>query len=147
MDTPLNIEINEEAGNTLKSQEEFLQILIILPDPTMIRIYRNLFAVNGYTNSVSATDPAEALEIVRKGGIGLVLTGQMSDSAPLVKMVADIHALPEGKNMPCILLVPSKSLSKEMYAIQSVKPVMPLSPPVNADMLNQATRNALQAAG
>lgn len=143
MDIPPNIAINEEADNTLKSQEEFLQILIILPDPTMIRIYRNLFAVNGYTNSVSTTDPAEALEIVRKGGIGLVLTGQMSDSAPLVKMVADIHALPEGKNMPCILLVPSKSLSKEMYAIQSVKPVTPLSPPVNADMLNQATRSVL----
>lgn len=124
-----------------------MQILIILPDPTMIRIYRNLFAVNGYTNSVSTTDPAEALEIVRKGGIGLVLTGQMSDSAPLVKMVADIHALPEGKKMPCILLVSSKSISKEIYAIQSVKPVMPLCPPVNADMLDQATRNALQAAG
>lgn len=120
-----------------------MQILTILPDPVQIRIYRNLFAVNGYTNTVSTTDPAEALEIIRKGGIGLVLTGKMSDSAPLVKMVADIHALPEGKNMPCILLVPSSSLSKEMYAIQSVKPVHPLSPPVNADMLDHATRSAL----
>jgi DNA-binding NtrC family response regulator len=120
-----------------------LQILITLPDPTMIRIYRNLFAVNGYTNSVSTTDPAEALEIVRKGGVGLVLTGQMSDSAPLVKMVADIHALPEGKNMPCILLVPSKSFSKEIDAILRVKPVTPLCPPVNAAMLEQATRNSL----
>lgn len=124
-----------------------MQILIVLPDPTLIRIYRNLFAVNGYTNSVSTTDPAEALEIVRKGGIGLVLTGQMSASVTLVKMVADIHALPEGKNMPCILLVSSKSFSKEIEAILRVKPVMPLCPPVNAEMLSQATHNALQAAG
>lgn len=146
MDTPPNIAINEEADNTLKSQEEFLQILIILPDPTLIRIYRNLFAVNGYTNSVSTTDPAEALEIVRKGGIGLVLTGQMASSDPLVKMLRAIRAIPEGKAIPCILLGASTAINKEFFDIKTLGLAMPLIAPANRDMLQQATDNVLRMA-
>lgn len=123
-----------------------MRILIALADPALTRIYRNLFTQNGYPDSVSTTSAAEALDIIGKGGIGLVLTGYVSTSAPLVQMLRDIRALPAGKSIPCIVMGSAASVSKEFIDIKALGLAMPLATPVSADMLQQATNNVLRMA-
>lgn len=123
-----------------------MRILIALQNETMTRIYRNLFAQNGYNNTVSVTTADEALALVRAGGIDLILTAHMTPSAPPSKVVQQVRALPEGARIPCIVLLTKDQISKESITIKALSPTLPLLMPANADMLKQVTDNVLRMA-
>jgi two-component system chemotaxis response regulator CheY len=111
-----------------------MNILIVDDYKTMLRIIRNLLKQLGFNNVDEATDGAMALQMLRVGSYGLVISDWNMEPMTGLQLLREVRADPKLKPVPFIM-VTAESKSENVIAAKEAGVSNYIVKPFNAETL------------
>lgn len=111
-----------------------MRVLIVDDYKTMLRIIRNLLKQLGFVNVDEATDGAQALQMLRSGNYGLVISDWNMEPMTGLQLLREVRADPKMKAVPFIM-VTAESKSENVIAAKEAGVSNYVVKPFNAETL------------
>jgi two-component system chemotaxis response regulator CheY len=111
-----------------------MNVLIVDDYKTMLRIIRNLLKQLGFMNVEEASDGAQALQLLRAGNFGLVISDWNMEPMTGLELLRQVRADPRLKAMPFIM-VTAESKSENVIAAKEAGVSNYIVKPFNAETL------------
>jgi two-component system chemotaxis response regulator CheY len=111
-----------------------MNVLIVDDYKTMLRIIRNLLKQLGFMNVEEANDGAQALQMLRAGNFGLVISDWNMEPMTGLELLRQVRADPRLKAMPFIM-VTAESKSENVIAAKEAGVSNYIVKPFNAETL------------
>ncbi len=111
-----------------------MHILIVDDYKTMLRIIRNLLRQLGFVNIEEATDGSMALQMLRGGNFGLVISDWNMEPMTGLQLLREVRADPKLKSTPFIM-VTAESKSENVIAAKEAGVSNYIVKPFNAETL------------
>ncbi|MDA8230681.1 MAG: response regulator [Magnetospirillum sp.] len=111
-----------------------LNILIVDDYKTMLRIVRNLLKQLGFVNVDEATDGSMALQMLRVGNYGLIISDWNMEPMTGLQLLREVRADPKLKSIPFIM-VTAESKSENVVAAKEAGVSNYIVKPFNAETL------------
>lgn len=111
-----------------------MNVLIVDDYKTMLRIIRNLLKQLGFNNVDEATDGAMALQMLRVGNYGLVISDWNMEPMTGLQLLREVRADPRLKPVPFIM-VTAESKSENVIAAKEAGVSNYIVKPFNAETL------------
>ena len=96
-----------------------MQILVVDDYKTMVRIVRNLMQQLGFTNIHDATDGETALNMIRSGGYGLVLSDWNMQPVTGMDLLKAVRADERTKSLPFVMVTAEAKVENVIAARQA----------------------------
>jgi two-component system, chemotaxis family, chemotaxis protein CheY len=113
-----------------------MHILIVDDYKTMLRIIRNLLRQLGFVNIEEATDGSMALQMLRGGNFGLVISDWNMEPMTGLQLLREVRADAKLKGVPFIM-VTAESKSENVIAAKQAGVSNYIVKPFNAETLQQ----------
>ncbi|MEA4838930.1 MAG: response regulator [Rhodospirillaceae bacterium] len=113
-----------------------MNVLIVDDYKTMLRIIRNLLRQLNFINVEEATDGAMALQMLRGGNFGLVISDWNMEPMTGLQLLREVRADPKLKSIPFIM-VTAESKSENVVAAKQAGVSNYIVKPFNAETLKQ----------
>jgi two-component system chemotaxis response regulator CheY len=111
-----------------------MNILIVDDYKTMLRIIRNLLRQLGFANIDEATDGSMALQMLRAGNYGLVISDWNMEPMTGLQLLREVRADPKLKGTPFIM-VTAESKTENVIAAKEAGVSNYIVKPFNAETL------------
>jgi two-component system chemotaxis response regulator CheY len=111
-----------------------MNVLIVDDYKTMLRIIRNLLKQLGFNNIEEATDGSQALQMLRAGSFGLVISDWNMEPMTGLQLLREVRADPKLKATPFIM-VTAESKSENVIAAKEAGVSNYIVKPFNAETL------------
>ncbi|MBI4966793.1 MAG: response regulator [Rhodospirillales bacterium] len=111
-----------------------MRVLIVDDYKTMLRIVRNLLKQLGFMNVDEATDGSMALQLLRNGTYGLVISDWNMEPMTGLQLLKEVRADPKLKATPFIM-VTAESKSENVIAAKQAGVSNYIVKPFNAETL------------
>lgn len=111
-----------------------MHVLIVDDYKTMLRIIRNLLRQLGFVNIDEATDGSMALQMMRGGNYGLVISDWNMEPMTGLQLLREVRADAKLKNTPFIM-VTAESKSENVIAAKEAGVSNYIVKPFNAETL------------
>ncbi len=111
-----------------------MHILIVDDYKTMLRIIRNLLRQLGFVNIEEATDGSMALQMLRGGNFGLVISDWNMEPMTGLQLLREVRADAKLKSVPFIM-VTAESKSENVIAAKEAGVSNYIVKPFNAETL------------
>lgn len=111
-----------------------MNILIVDDYKTMLRIIRNLLRQLNFVNIDEATDGSMALQKLRQGTFGLVISDWNMEPMTGIQLLREVRADPKLKHIPFIM-VTAESKSENVIAAKEAGVSNYIVKPFNAETL------------
>ncbi len=111
-----------------------MNVLIVDDYKTMLRIIRNLLRQLGFVNIDEATDGSMALQLLRGGNYGLVISDWNMEPMTGLQLLREVRADPKLKPTPFIM-VTAESKSENVIAAKEAGVSNYIVKPFNAETL------------
>ena len=121
-----------------------MQILIVDDYKTMLRIIRNLLRQLGFVNIDEATDGSMALQMMRGGNYGLVISDWNMEPMTGLQLLREVRSDAKLKGTPFIM-VTAESKSENVIAAKEAGVSNYIVKPFNADTLKNKIQSVLGA--
>ncbi|TAN67146.1 MAG: response regulator [Magnetospirillum sp.] len=121
-----------------------MPVLIVDDYKTMLRILRNLLKQIGFTNVDEATDGSMALQMLRLGNYGLVISDWNMEPMTGLQLLHEIRADAKLSSAPFIM-VTAESKSENVIAAKEAGVSSYIVKPFNAGTLQQKMTSVLGA--
>ena len=119
-----------------------MNILIVDDYKTMLRIIRNLLRQLGFANIEEATDGSMALQVLRSGNFGLVISDWNMEPMTGLQLLREVRADPKLKGTPFIM-VTAESKSENVVAAKEAGVSNYIVKPFNAETLKMKMASVL----
>ncbi|EPY02104.1 response regulator [Magnetospirillum fulvum] len=119
-----------------------MNVLIVDDYKTMLRIIRNLLKQLGFNNVDEATDGAMALQMLRVGTYGLVISDWNMEPMTGLQLLREVRADPKLKPVPFIM-VTAESKSENVIAAKEAGVSNYIVKPFNAETLKNKMTSVL----
>jgi two-component system, chemotaxis family, chemotaxis protein CheY len=119
-----------------------MNVLIVDDYKTMLRIIRNLLKQLGFNNVDEATDGAMALQMLRVGTYGLVISDWNMEPMTGLQLLREVRADPKLKPVPFIM-VTAESKSENVIAAKEAGVSNYIVKPFNAETLKTKMSSVL----
>jgi len=119
-----------------------MNVLIVDDYKTMLRIIRNLLKQLGFNNVDEATDGAMALQMLRVGTYGLVISDWNMEPMTGLQLLREVRADPKLKPIPFIM-VTAESKSENVIAAKEAGVSNYIVKPFNAETLKNKMTSVL----
>ncbi|CAA7623150.1 two-component system response regulator [Paramagnetospirillum kuznetsovii] len=119
-----------------------MNVLIVDDYKTMLRIIRNLLKQLGFNNVDEATDGAMALQMLRVGTYGLVISDWNMEPMTGLQLLREVRADPKLKPVPFIM-VTAESKSENVIAAKEAGVSNYIVKPFNAETLKTKMTSVL----
>ncbi|MDO8607192.1 MAG: response regulator [Phaeospirillum sp.] len=119
-----------------------MNVLIVDDYKTMLRIIRNLLKQLGFNNVDEATDGAMALQMLRVGSYGLVISDWNMEPMTGLQLLREVRADPKLKPVPFIM-VTAESKSENVIAAKEAGVSNYIVKPFNAETLKTKMTSVL----
>ena len=119
-----------------------MYVLIVDDYKTMLRIIRNLLKQLGFNNVDEATDGAMALQMLRVGTYGLVISDWNMEPMTGLQLLREVRADPKLKPVPFIM-VTAESKSENVIAAKEAGVSNYIVKPFNAETLKTKMSSVL----
>lgn len=119
-----------------------MNVLIVDDYKTMLRIIRNLLKQLGFNNVDEATDGAMALQMLRVGNYGLVISDWNMEPMTGLQLLREVRADPRLKPVPFIM-VTAESKSENVIAAKEAGVSNYIVKPFNAETLKTKMTSVL----
>jgi two-component system chemotaxis response regulator CheY len=116
------------------SVDKNMNVLIVDDYKTMLRIIRNLLKQLGFMNVEEASDGAQALQMLRAGNFGLVISDWNMEPMTGLELLRQVRADPRLKALPFIM-VTAESKSENVIAAKEAGVSNYIVKPFNAETL------------
>src|ERR1700743_1458697 len=116
------------------SVDKNMNILIVDDYKTMLRIIRNLLRQLGFVNIEEATDGSMALQMLRGGNFGLVISDWNMEAMPALQLLREVGADAKLKSTPFIM-VTAESKTENVIAAKEAGVSNYIVKPFNAETL------------
>ena len=116
------------------SVDKNMNILIVDDYKTMLRIIRNLLRQLGFVNIEEATDGSMALQMLRSGNFGLVISDWNMEPMTGLQLLREVRADAKLKGTPFIM-VTAESKSENVIAAKEAGVSNYIVKPFNAETL------------
>jgi two-component system chemotaxis response regulator CheY len=111
-----------------------MNILIVDDYKTMLRIIRNLLRQLGFVNIEEATDGSMALQMLRAGNFGLVISDWNMEPMTGLQLLREVRSDPKLKSTPFIM-VTAESKTENVIAAKEAGVSNYIVKPFNAETL------------
>lgn len=111
-----------------------MNVLIVDDYKTMLRIIRNLLKQLGFNNVDEATDGSMALQMLRVGNYGLIISDWNMEPMTGLQLLREVRADPKLKSIPFIM-VTAESKSENVIAAKEAGVSNYIVKPFNAETL------------
>ncbi len=111
-----------------------INVLIVDDYKTMLRIVRNLLKQLGFNNVDEATDGSMALQMLRVGSYGLIISDWNMEPMTGLQLLREVRADPKVKDTPFIM-VTAESKSENVIAAKEAGVSNYIVKPFNAETL------------
>ncbi|MDH5749166.1 MAG: response regulator [Rhodospirillales bacterium] len=111
-----------------------MNVMIVDDYKTMLRILRNLLKQLNFSNVDEATDGAQALEKLRAGNFGLVISDWNMEPMTGIQLLREVRADPKLKHIPFIM-VTAESKSENVISAKEAGVSNYIVKPFNAETL------------
>jgi two-component system chemotaxis response regulator CheY len=111
-----------------------MNVLIVDDYKTMLRIIRNLLKQLGFNNVDEATDGSMALQMLRVGNYGLIISDWNMEPMTGLQLLREVRADPKLKAIPFIM-VTAESKSENVIAAKEAGVSNYIVKPFNAETL------------
>ena len=111
-----------------------INVLIVDDYKTMLRIVRNLLKQLGFNNVDEATDGSMALQMLRVGNYGLIISDWNMEPMTGLQLLREVRADPTVKDTPFIM-VTAESKSENVIAAKEAGVSNYIVKPFNAETL------------
>jgi two-component system chemotaxis response regulator CheY len=111
-----------------------MNILIVDDYKTMLRIVRNLLRQLGFVNIEEATDGSMALQLLRGGNFGLIISDWNMEPMTGLQLLREVRSDPKLKPIPFIM-VTAESKSENVIAAKEAGVSNYIVKPFNAETL------------
>jgi two-component system chemotaxis response regulator CheY len=111
-----------------------INVLIVDDYKTMLRIVRNLLKQLGFNNVDEATDGSMALQMLRVGTYGLIISDWNMEPMTGLQLLREVRADPRVKDIPFIM-VTAESKSENVIAAKEAGVSNYIVKPFNAETL------------
>ncbi len=111
-----------------------MNVLIVDDYKTMLRIIRNLLRQLDFNNIDEATDGSMALQKLRQGNFGLVISDWNMEPMTGIQLLREVRADEKLKNMPFIMIT-AESKSENVIAAKEAGVSNYIVKPFNAETL------------
>jgi len=119
-----------------------MNVLIVDDYKTMLRIIRNLLKQLGFNNVDEATDGSMALQMLRVGNYGLVISDWNMEPMTGLQLLREVRADPKLKPVPFIM-VTAESKSENVIAAKEAGVSNYIVKPFNAETLKTKMSSVL----
>ncbi len=116
------------------SVDKNMNILIVDDYKTMLRIVRNLLRQLGFVNIEEATDGSMALQLLRGGNFGLIISDWNMEPMTGLQLLREVRSDPKLKPIPFIM-VTAESKSENVIAAKEAGVSNYIVKPFNAETL------------
>jgi len=111
-----------------------MNILIVDDYKTMLRIIRNLLRQLGFVNIEEATDGSMALQMLRAGNFGLIISDWNMEPMTGLQLLREVRSDPKLKSTPFIM-VTAESKTENVIAAKEAGVSNYIVKPFNAETL------------
>ncbi len=118
------------------SVDKSMNVLIVDDYKTMLRIIRNLLNQLGFDNVDEATDGAMALNKLRQGNYGLIISDWNMEPMTGLQLLKEVRADVKLKGIPFVM-VTAESKTENVVAAKAAGVTNYIVKPFNADTLKQ----------
>ena len=119
-----------------------MNVLIVDDYKTMLRIVRNLLKQLGFNNVEEATDGSMALQMLRVGSFGLVISDWNMEPMTGLQLLREVRADPKLKDTPFIM-VTAESKTENVFAAKEAGVSNYIVKPFNAETLKTKMSSVL----
>lgn len=119
-----------------------MNVLIVDDYKTMLRIIRNLLKQLGFNNVDEATDGSMALQMLRVGNYGLIISDWNMEPMTGLQLLREVRADPKLKPIPFIM-VTAESKSENVIAAKEAGVSNYIVKPFNAETLKTKMASVL----
>ncbi len=119
-----------------------MNVLIVDDYKTMLRIIRNLLKQLGFNNVDEATDGSMALQMLRVGNYGLIISDWNMEPMTGLQLLREVRADPRLKPVPFIM-VTAESKSENVIAAKEAGVSNYIVKPFNAETLKTKMSSVL----
>jgi len=119
-----------------------MNVLIVDDYKTMLRIVRNLLKQLGFNNVEEATDGSMALQMLRVGSFGLVISDWNMEPMTGLQLLREVRADPKIKDTPFIM-VTAESKTENVFAAKEAGVSNYIVKPFNAETLKTKMSSVL----
>lgn len=119
-----------------------MKVLVVDDYRTMLRILRNLLRQLDFRNVYEATDGAEALQKLREGGFGLVISDWNMEPMTGIQLLREVRADDKLKHIPFIM-VTAESKPENVIAAKQAGVSNYIVKPFNAETLRAKMASVL----
>lgn len=119
-----------------------MNVLIVDDYKTMLRIIRNLLKQLGFNNVDEATDGSMALQMLRVGSYGLIISDWNMEPMTGLQLLREVRADPKLKSIPFIM-VTAESKSENVIAAKEAGVSNYIVKPFNAETLKTKMSSVL----
>ncbi len=119
-----------------------MNVLIVDDYKTMLRIIRNLLKQLGFNNVDEATDGSMALQMLRVGNYGLIISDWNMEPMTGLQLLREVRADPKLKPVPFIM-VTAESKSENVIAAKEAGVSNYIVKPFNAETLKTKMSSVL----
>ncbi|MGE5547234.1 MAG: response regulator [Solirubrobacterales bacterium] len=119
-----------------------MNVLIVDDYKTMLRIIRNLLKQLGFNNVDEATDGSMALQMLRVGNYGLIISDWNMEPMTGLQLLREVRADPKLKPIPFIM-VTAESKSENVIAAKEAGVSNYIVKPFNAETLKTKMSSVL----
>ena len=119
-----------------------MNVLIVDDYKTMLRIVRNLLKQLGFNNVEEATDGSMALQMLRVGSFGLVISDWNMEPMTGLQLLREVRADPKLKDTPFIM-VTAESKTENVFADKEAGVSNYIVKPFNAETLKTKMSSVL----
>ncbi len=124
------------------SVDKNINVLIVDDYKTMLRIVRNLLKQLGFNNVDEATDGSMALQMLRVGNYGLIISDWNMEPMTGLQLLREVRADAKVKDTPFIM-VTAESKSENVIAAKEAGVSNYIVKPFNAETLKQKMSSVL----
>ncbi|MBI5163588.1 MAG: response regulator [Magnetospirillum sp.] len=124
------------------SVDKNMNVLIVDDYKTMLRIIRNLLKQLGFNNVDEATDGSMALQMLRVGNYGLVISDWNMEPMTGLQLLREVRADAKMKSVPFIM-VTAESKSENVVAAKEAGVSNYIVKPFNAETLKSKMASVL----
>ncbi len=132
-----------KGGNSVPVDKN-MPVLIVDDYKTMLRILRNLLKQLGFNNVDEATDGSMALQMLRMGSYGLIVSDWNMEPMTGMQLLREVRADPKLNHLPFIM-VTAESKSENVVAAKEAGVSNYIVKPFNAETLQQKMTSVLGA--
>lgn len=119
-----------------------MRVLIVDDYKTMLRIIRNLLKQIGFNNVEEASDGGEALDLLRAGGIDLVISDWNMEPMTGLQLLKEVRSDDNLKDTPFIM-VTAESKTENVVAAKQAGVSNYIVKPFNAETLKTKLESVL----